>query len=152
MRLWLPSDSVTSHPSGGCRPHLYRNWYSHKLPFKVNKYSSLCKNRYQGICLCLWWNHRNNELVGSINWLSGIWSKVWSSYLSSSPLYNSLREVCKKNNRLFIHLWWIRGGGARRWIKKATNVITLTWPMVDKIFFWKNNAKKGLNYAKKGLK
>ena len=34
------------------------------------------------------------------------------------------------------------GGGARRWIKKATNVITLTWPMVDKIIFWGKKRKK----------
>ena len=42
------------------------------------------------------------------------------------------------------------GGGCRQWIKKATNVITLTWPMVDKNLVWKNYAKKGLKWAKKG--
>ena len=42
------------------------------------------------------------------------------------------------------------GGGARRWIKKATNVITLTWPMVDKNFFCEKQREKGLKWAKKG--
>ena len=52
-----------------------------------------------------------------------------------------IREVCKKKNA---------GGGARRWIKKATNVITLTWPMVDKNFVCEIQREKGLKWAKKG--
>ena len=52
-----------------------------------------------------------------------------------------VREVFK-NKLYFIHLWWIKGGGcptvdkdgggARRWIRKGVNVITLTLPTVDK--------------------
>ena len=38
---------------------------------------------------------------------------------------------------------WIRvRGGARRWIKKATNVITPTWPIVEIKLKKKNNDKK----------
>ena len=43
------------------------------------------------------------------------------------------------------------GGGARRWIKKATNVITLTWPMVDKIFLLEKLREKRPKMGKKLL-
>ena len=48
----------------------------------------------------------------------------------SSP--SGTKGRLQKKNVHFILLWWIRGGGARRWIRKGVNVITLTLPTVDK--------------------